>query len=87
MRRQSLDALERYIYLILFNMYLRYDKKIKWQRSFSQWMREVAVNAGVFELLDNLAFYDFEKVPTLFKTMNERWSNRSQPIPFAGEFK
>lgn len=87
LRRQSLDALERYIYLILFNMYLRYDKKIKWQRSFSQWMREVAVNAGVFELLDNLAFYDFEKVPTLFKTMNERWSNRSQPIPFAGEFK
>lgn len=48
---------------------------------------QVAVNAGVFELLDNLAFYDFEKVPTSFKTMNERWSHRSQPIPFAGEFK
>jgi hypothetical protein len=47
----------------------------------------VAVNAGVFELLDNLAFYDFEKIPSAFKTMNERWRNRSQPIPFAGEFK
>ncbi|XP_061198164.1 paladin-like [Saccostrea echinata] len=87
LKRQSLEALERYIYLILFNMYLRYDKKIKWRRTFSQWMREVAVNAGVFELLDNLAFYDFEKLPTAYKTMNERWTNRSQPIPFAGEFK
>ncbi|KAJ8318077.1 hypothetical protein KUTeg_003168, partial [Tegillarca granosa] len=82
LKRQSLDFLERYLYFILFNCYLHHDKKIKWQRKFSEWMKEVAVHVGIYELLDNLAFYDFEKVPTSFRTMKERWKNRSQQIPF-----
>ncbi|KAK3090769.1 hypothetical protein FSP39_014489 [Pinctada imbricata] len=86
LKRQSIDALERYIYLILFNMYLHHDKNIKWQRPFSTWMSEVAAKAGVYQLMDSLAFYDFEKVPTMFKTMQERWRHRYQPIPFYGMF-
>ncbi|KAM4852281.1 paladin isoform 2-T4 [Thomomys bottae] len=37
---RSLQYLERYIYLILFNAYLRLEKARTWQRSFSTWMRE-----------------------------------------------
>jgi hypothetical protein len=46
----------------------------------------MAVKIGVYELLDNLGFYDFEKIPTSFKTMKERWSNRGQNLPFRGLF-
>lgn len=38
---RSLQYLERYIYLILFNAYLHLEKKDSWQRPFSLWMREV----------------------------------------------
>ncbi|NXO59125.1 PALD protein, partial [Aramus guarauna] len=38
---RSLQYLERYIYLILFNAYLHLEKKGSWQRPFSLWMREV----------------------------------------------
>lgn len=38
---RSLQYLERYIYLILFNAYLRLEKASSWQRPFSTWMREV----------------------------------------------
>ncbi|XP_069124091.1 paladin-like isoform X1 [Argopecten irradians] len=86
LKRQSLDYLERYIYLILFNAYLHYDKKIQWQRPFSRWMKEVAACAGVYKLLNNLGFYDFDKMPTSFKTMKERWSHRGQALPFHGVF-
>ncbi|PKU31072.1 paladin [Limosa lapponica baueri] len=37
---RSLQYLERYIYLILFNAYLHLEKKDSWQRPFSLWMRE-----------------------------------------------
>lgn len=39
---RSLQYLERYIYLILFNAYLHLGKKDSWQRPFSVWMREVS---------------------------------------------
>ncbi|XP_060084968.1 paladin-like [Ylistrum balloti] len=86
LKRQSLDYLERYIYLILFNAYLHYDKKNQWQRPFSKWMKEVAALAGIYKLLNNLGFYDFDKMPTSFKTMKERWSHRGQALPFHGVF-
>lgn len=37
----SLQYLERYIYLILFNTYLHLEKKNSWQRSFTVWMEQV----------------------------------------------
>ncbi|XP_063444022.1 paladin-like isoform X4 [Mytilus trossulus] len=86
LKQQSIDSLERYLYLIMFNAYLHHDKKIQWSRSFSEWMKKVAVKIGVYQLLDNLGFYDFEKVPTSFKTMKERWCNRGQNLPFQGSF-
>lgn len=42
---RSLQYLERYIYLILFNAYLRLEKASSWQRPFSTWMREVRKDA------------------------------------------
>ncbi|XP_035752573.1 paladin [Egretta garzetta] len=49
---RSLQYLERYVYLILFNAYLHLEKKDSWQRPFSLWMREIPVAAvlGVFKL-------------------------------------
>lgn len=41
LRLRSLQYLERYIYLILFNCYLHLEKKDSWRRSFSQWMYQV----------------------------------------------
>ncbi|XP_047925552.2 paladin isoform X2 [Anser cygnoides] len=57
---RSLQYLERYIYLILFNAYLHLEKKDSWQRPFSLWMREVAAVAGVYEVLDRLGFPELE---------------------------
>ena len=37
--KQSLDLLERYVYLILFNAYLHCEK---WTKPFSTWMKEVS---------------------------------------------
>uniref|UniRef100_A0A8B9SNZ7 Uncharacterized protein n=1 Tax=Anas platyrhynchos TaxID=8839 RepID=A0A8B9SNZ7_ANAPL len=60
LRLRSLQYLERYIYLILFNAYLHLEKKDSWQRPFSLWMREVAAVAGVYEVLDRLGFPELE---------------------------
>lgn len=38
---KSVQYLERYIYLILFNTYLHLEKKNSLQRSFSTWMHQV----------------------------------------------
>lgn len=46
LRLRSLQYLERYIYLILFNSYLHLEKKDSWQRPFSLWMREVRLRFG-----------------------------------------
>lgn len=40
-RKRSLDYLERYIYLILFNTYLHGERRDKWKRSFKEWLTEV----------------------------------------------
>ncbi len=43
LKKQSLDYLERYIYLILFNTYLHCERRNQWKQSFPAWMREVSV--------------------------------------------
>lgn len=45
LRLRSLQYLERYIYLILFNSYLHLEKKDSWRRPFSLWMHQVTAYA------------------------------------------
>ncbi|XP_073241646.1 paladin-like isoform X3 [Porites lutea] len=73
LRKRSLYYLERYFYLILFNTYLHMERRTKWQRSFSQWMMEVATAAGVYEILDNFGFHDFEKTEERLRALRWRW--------------
>ncbi|CAG04802.1 unnamed protein product, partial [Tetraodon nigroviridis] len=57
---RSPQYLERYIYLILFNTYLHLEKKNSWQRSFTLCMEQVAARAGVYDVLNQLGFSEFE---------------------------
>ena len=72
-RKKSLYYLERYFYLILFNTYLHMERRTKWKRSFCQWMIEVATAAGVYEILDNFGFHDFEKAEERLRALRWRW--------------
>ncbi|KAK2530830.1 Pald1 [Columba guinea] len=85
---RSLQYLERYIYLILFNAYLHLEKKDSWQRPFSLWMREVAAVAGVYEVLNQLGFPELESQEgKSLRTLRGRWrAQGSTPRPFRGEF-
>ncbi|XP_064616036.1 paladin-like [Liolophura sinensis] len=83
---RSLDYLERYIYMILFNAYLHAERWTRWKKRFSQWMKQVASKAGVYKILDNLAFYDFSPVPCELKSMAARWSNRRPHAAVRGVF-
>uniref|UniRef100_A0A8D2J8C7 Paladin n=1 Tax=Varanus komodoensis TaxID=61221 RepID=A0A8D2J8C7_VARKO len=85
---RSLQYLERYIYLILFNAYMHLEKKDSWQRPFSTWMHEVAARAGVYEILNCLGFAEFEDLEDKPLTrLRYRWQeqNRSSSL-FQGEF-
>ncbi|KFU90052.1 Paladin, partial [Chaetura pelagica] len=71
---RSLQYLERYIYLILFNSYLHLEKKDSWQRPFSLWMREVAAVAGIYEILNQLGFPELETLEgKSLCTLRGRW--------------
>nr|XP_056706215.1 paladin [Euleptes europaea] len=85
---KSLQYLERYIYLILFNAYLHLGKKDSWQRPFSIWMREVAAKAGVYEILDHLGFTEFENLEDKpLSRLRYRWQEQGRSLlPFRGEF-
>ncbi|XP_067876834.1 paladin-like isoform X2 [Heterodontus francisci] len=85
---RSLQYLERYIYLILFNTYLHLEKKDSWQRPFSVWMYEVAAKAGVYEILNHLGFPEFEDPEdTPLSRLCYRWLQQStNTLPFRGEF-
>lgn len=85
---RSLQYLERYIYLILFNAYLHLEKKERWQRPFSKWMYEVASKAGVYEVLNQLGFSEFENVEDQpLSRLRYRWQQQnSNSLPFRGEF-
>uniref|UniRef100_UPI00398F3F8D paladin isoform X4 n=1 Tax=Pristiophorus japonicus TaxID=55135 RepID=UPI00398F3F8D len=85
---RSLQYLERYIYLILFNTYLHLEKKDSWQRPFSVWMYEVAAKAGVYEILNCLGFVEFEDPEnTPLSRLHYRWLQQStNTLPFRGQF-
>nr|XP_055025465.1 phosphatase domain containing paladin 1b isoform X5 [Misgurnus anguillicaudatus] len=87
LRLKSLQYLERYIYLILFNCYLHLEKKDSWRRSFSQWMHEVAARAGIYSILDHLGFSEFENPEdSLMARLRFRWLPHSiQSIPMRGK--
>ncbi|KAM6415534.1 paladin isoform 1-T1 [Rhynochetos jubatus] len=85
---RSLQYLERYIYLILFNAYLHLEKKDSWQRPFSLWMREVAAVAGVYEVLNRVGFPELESLEGKpLSTLRGRWQAQgSTSRPFRGDF-
>ncbi|XP_053731152.1 paladin isoform X2 [Synchiropus splendidus] len=85
---KSLQYLERYIYLILFNTYLHLEKKDSWQRPFGLWMEQVAASAGVYDILNQLDFSEF-KAPrdSSLARLRFRWQRqRVQSLPYRGEF-
>lgn len=85
---RSLQYLERYVYLILFNAYLHLEKKNSWQRPFSAWMCEVASKAGVYEILNQFGFTEFEN-PEIqpLSHLRYRWQqHHPNLLPFRGEF-
>nr|XP_004561300.3 paladin isoform X2 [Maylandia zebra] len=85
---KSLQYLERYIYLILFNTYLHLEKKDSWQRSFTLWMEQVAARAGVYDILNQLGFSEFENPrDTPLARLRCRWQQQNiLSLPFRGEF-
>lgn len=85
---RSLQYLERYIFLILFNAYLHLEKKDSWQRPFSLWMREVAAVAGVYEVLNELGFPELESLEgKALCTLRGRWQAQGAAShPFRGDF-
>ncbi|KAM3859683.1 paladin [Diretmus argenteus] len=85
---KSLQYLERYMYLILFNTYLHLEKKDSWQRSFTLWMKQVAARAGVYDILNQLGFSEFENPrDTPLARLRCRWQQQNvQSLPFRGEF-
>ncbi|KAI2657882.1 Paladin [Labeo rohita] len=87
LRLRSLQYLERYIYLILFNCYLHLEKKDSWRRSFSQWMYQVAAKAGVYAILNHLGFSEFENPDdSPLARLRFRWLPHSvQSIPMRGQ--
>lgn len=85
---RSLQYLERYIYLILFNTYLHLEKKDSWQRSFTQWMLQVAARAGVYDILNQLGFSEFENPrDSPLARLRHRWQRQDvHSLPFRGQF-
>nr|XP_015201945.1 PREDICTED: paladin isoform X2 [Lepisosteus oculatus] len=85
---KSLQYLERYIYLILFNAYLHLEKKDSWQRPFSVWMHEVAARAGVYDVLNQLGFSEFENPQDVpLARLRYRWPQQNvHLLPFRGQF-
>eukprot|EP00063_Salmo_salar_P035966 XP_014010801.1 PREDICTED: paladin-like [Salmo salar] len=85
---KSVQYLERYMYLILFNSYLHLEKKNSWQRSFTTWMQQVAARAGVYDLLNQLGFSEFENLrDTPLARLRCRWQRQNiQSRPFRGAF-
>nr|XP_011713259.1 paladin isoform X2 [Macaca nemestrina] len=75
---RSLQYLERYVCLILFNAYLHLEKAGSWQRPFSTWMQEVASKAGIYEILNELGFPELESGEDQpFSRLRYRWQVQS----------
>ncbi|XP_012693634.2 phosphatase domain containing paladin 1b [Clupea harengus] len=84
---KSLQYLERYIYLILFNTYLHLEKKDSWRRPFSTWMYQVAARAGVFAILNQLGFSEFDNPKDMsLARLRCRWRQHlAHALPVRGE--
>ncbi|KAK3554298.1 hypothetical protein QTP70_020153 [Hemibagrus guttatus] len=87
LRLRSLQYLERYIYLILFNSYLHLEKKDSWRRPFSLWMHQVAARAGIYDILNQLGFPEFEAPKTCpLARLRYRWRQyNAYSLPIRGE--
>ncbi|XP_060781950.1 phosphatase domain containing paladin 1b isoform X2 [Neoarius graeffei] len=87
LRLRSLQYLERYIYLILFNSYLHLEKKDSWRRPFSLWMNQVAARAGIYGILNQLSFFEFETPKSCpLARLRYRWRLYSAySLPIRGE--
>ncbi|XP_074088558.1 paladin [Macrotis lagotis] len=85
---RSLQYLERYIFLILFNAYLHLEKTDSWHRPFSVWMLEVAAKAGIYEILNQLGFSEFETTEDKpLSRLRYRWQEQTLgPGPFLEDF-
>uniref|UniRef100_A0AAR2LY02 Paladin n=1 Tax=Pygocentrus nattereri TaxID=42514 RepID=A0AAR2LY02_PYGNA len=88
LRLRSLQYLERYIYLILFNSYLHLEKKDSWRRPFSLWMHQVAARAGIYATLNQLGFPEFEAhKDSPLASLRYRWQQPSvHSLPIRGDF-
>ncbi|KAI4874210.1 hypothetical protein NFI96_030408 [Prochilodus magdalenae] len=88
LRLRSLQYLERYIYLILFNSYLHLEKKDSWRRSFSLWMQQVAARAGIYAILNHLGFPEFEAhKDSPLSSLRCRWQQcGAHSLPIRGDF-
>ncbi|KAL6487175.1 hypothetical protein MHYP_G00038010 [Metynnis hypsauchen] len=88
LRLRSLQYLERYIYLILFNSYLHLEKKDSWRRPFSLWMHQVAARAGIYATLNQLGFPEFEAhKDSPLASLRYRWQQPSvHSLPIRGYF-
>uniref|UniRef100_A0A8B9LF73 Phosphatase domain containing paladin 1b n=1 Tax=Astyanax mexicanus TaxID=7994 RepID=A0A8B9LF73_ASTMX len=88
LRLKSLQYLERYIYLILFNSYLHLEKKDSWRRPFSLWMHQVAAKAGIYAILNQLGFPEFEAhKDSPLASLRHRWQKHgSHSLPIRGDF-
>lgn len=80
LHRKSLDNLERYAMLIIFNAYLNRVKMYTDDHlaapdecvtaSFENWISEVGFNSGILSILDDLSFKEFEDVCSLNSRIN-----------------
>ncbi|TSK22756.1 Paladin [Bagarius yarrelli] len=87
LRLRSLQYLERYIYLIIFNSYLHLEKKDSWRRPFSLWMHQVAARAGIYSILNQLGFPEFEAPKSCsLARLRYRWRQyNAYSLPIRGE--
>ncbi|XP_030628566.1 phosphatase domain containing paladin 1b [Chanos chanos] len=85
---RSRQYLERYLYLILFNSYLHLEKKDSWRRPFSVWMLQVAAKAGIYAILNQLGFSEFENPKdNSLASLRVRWQqHNTRSLPIRGEF-
>lgn len=78
--QQSLDNLERYIYLIMFNAYLHMQRATNWEMPFQHWMKTVGYKVGAYDILDNLTFGELD-IESRFSisSMRDRWCRDVTP--------
>ncbi|XP_039991559.1 paladin isoform X2 [Xiphias gladius] len=69
---RSLQCLERYIYLILFNTYLHLEKKDSWQRSFTLWMEQNPTELQLASSVKEETFHIHFKRNSMSKERRER---------------